>query len=104
MELTRTGDLGEYEAPRTLLTAIDGLELVEMDRRKGWAWCCGNGAGVAEVSPDLLKETSKSRMVEAQLTGADMLVTACPMCESALASAGDMEVKDLTELVLEYYE
>ncbi len=104
MELTRTGDLGEYKAPRTLLAAIDGLELVEMDRRKGWAWCCGNGAGVAEVNPDLLKETSKNRMVEAQLTGADVLVTACPMCESALTSAGDMEVKDLTELVLEYYE
>ncbi len=104
MELTRTGDLGEYQAPRTLLTAIDGLELIEMDRRKGWAWCCGNGAGVAEVNPDLLASASKNRMTEAELTGADVLVTACPMCESALAAAGGMEVKDLTELVLEYYE
>ncbi|MCC8150462.1 MAG: hypothetical protein LIO96_03130 [Lachnospiraceae bacterium] len=28
MALTRTGDLGVYEAPRALLTAIGGVELI----------------------------------------------------------------------------
>lgn len=104
MALTRTGDLGVYDAPRILLTAIEGVELIEMDRRKGWAWCCGNSAGVAEINPDLMASASENRMTEAQMTGADMLVTACPMCESALAAAGDMQAADLTELVLKYYE
>ena len=101
---TRTGDLGVYAAPRTLLTAIEGVELIEMDRIKGWAWCCGNGAGVKEVNPDLLTDTSKNRMVEATMTGADVLVTACPLCEGALAAAGGMQIMDLTDLVVKYYE
>lgn len=104
MELTRTGDLGVYQAPRTLLGAIPGLKLVEMDRIKGWSYCCGNGAGVAEVNPELLEFASKNRMVEAEMTGADALVTVCAMCEGALAAAGDMKVIDLLDLVTDYME
>ena len=104
MNLTRTGDLGVYQAPRTLLNAISGLTLIEMDRIKGWAFCCGNGAGVKEVNPELLKDTSENRMVEAKMTGADALVTACPMCEGALAATGSMKVIDILDLVLEHFE
>jgi Fe-S oxidoreductase len=104
MNLTRTGDLGVYRAPRTLLNAIPGIKLVEMDRVKGWAFCCGNGAGVAEVNPGLLESTSGNRMTEAQMTGADALVTACPLCERALAAADGMKVVDLLDLVLDHME
>ncbi|MCC8150463.1 MAG: hypothetical protein LIO96_03135 [Lachnospiraceae bacterium] len=75
-----------------------------MVRRKGWSWCCGNGAGVAEVNPDLLESASGNRMTEAEMTGADVLVTACPGCEGVLTAAGGMKVMDLTELGLKYYE
>ena len=102
MELVRTGDLGEYQAPRDILAAIPGVELIEMNRIKGWAYCCGNGAGVAEVNPDLLEATSKERMAEAARTGAEVLVTACPMCEYALGKASDMKVVDIVDLVLTY--
>lgn len=104
MAMTRTGDLGVYQAPRTLLGAIPGLDLIEMDRIKGWAFCCGNGAGVAEVNPDLLENTRQNRMVEAKMTGTDALVTACPMCEGTLAAAGGMKVVDLLDLVLDHME
>ena len=102
MELVRTGDLGEYQAPRDILAAIPGVELIEMNRIKGWAYCCGNGAGVAEVNPELLDATGKERMAEAKKTGADVMVTACPMCEYALGKASDMKVTDIIDLVLEY--
>lgn len=102
MKLVRTGDLGEYQAPRDILAAIPGVELIEMNRIKGWAYCCGNGAGVAEVNPGLLEDTSRERVREASKTGADILVTACPMCEYALETAGRMKVTDIVELVLEY--
>ena len=104
MELTRTGDKGCYQAPRTRIEAIGNVELVEMDRIKGWAWCCGNGAGVKEVAPELLKNTAKNRMVEAEMTGADLMATACPLCEVALNAAGSMKVVDVLDLVLEYFE
>ena len=103
MELTRTGDLGVYQAPRTLIEAIGNVELVEMDRIKGWAWCCGNGAGVAEIAPKLLKDTAANRVTEAQLTGADQMVTACPLCEQALNQAGGMKTVDVLDLVLQYF-
>ena len=104
MELVRTGDLGEYAAPREILEAIPGVELIEMNRRKGWAYCCGNGAGVAEVNPELLEMIGKERADEAKMTGADVLITACPMCEYALTQAGSMPVMDIMDLVLEYYK
>lgn len=103
MELTRTGDLGVYQAPRTLIGAVEGVELVEMDRIKGWSWCCGNGAGVKETAPELLDHTVENRMREAQLTGADVLVTACPLCEQALGAASGMKVTDILDLVTEYF-
>lgn len=102
MELVRTGDLGEYQAPRDILAAIPGVELIEMNRIKGWAYCCGNGAGVAEVNPGLLEDTGEERVREAVKTGAEVLVTACPMCEYALEHAGGMQVTDIVDLVLEY--
>ena len=104
MELTRTGDLGVYQAPRTLIEAIGNIELVEMDRIKGWAWCCGNGAGVAEIAPELLENTAKNRMKEAEMTGADVLVTACPLCEQALGKAAGIKVMDVLDLVTQYFE
>lgn len=104
LTLTRTGDLGVYQAPRTLIEAIEGVELIEMDRIKGWAWCCGNGAGVKEVAPELLKDTAANRMREAEMTGADVLVTACPLCEQALAQAAGLKIVDILDLVTEYFE
>lgn len=104
MELTRTGDLGVYQAPRTLIEAIDGIELIEMDRIKGWAWCCGNGTGVKEVAPELLKDTAANRQTEAKLTGADLMVTACGLCEQALNAADGLKTIDVLDLVLEYFE
>ena len=36
---------GVYEEPRKILKAIPGVELVEMERIKEYAWCCGGGGG-----------------------------------------------------------
>lgn len=107
--VTRTGDNGLYDAPRKLLEAIPGLELVEMDRIKSWAYCCGNGAGVADVNHDLFEFAGEERVKEAELTKADGVATACPRCEKGLSSAvekmqSNLQVLDLLELVLESAE
>lgn len=97
---TRSGQLGIYDAPRALIQAVPGVKLVEMDRIKGYAWCCGGGAGVEQAYPELTKSTSETRINEAKLTGADIIITACSNCEHVLGDAGGMQVMDILDLLL----
>lgn len=79
---------GIYDAPRTILAAIPGLEVVEMGRNKEISWCCGGGSIVSNVYPELTAEISMDRVEEAKSTGADMIISACPSCETNLTTAG----------------
>jgi Fe-S oxidoreductase len=105
MNLKRTGKKGVYDAPRNLIEAIPGLELTEMERIKGYAWCCGAGGGVLEAFPEFATWTAMERIEEALSTGAEALVTSCPWClrmfrDAVEESAAGIEVYDLTELAL----
>jgi len=93
-----------YDVPRAILSEIPGLKLIEMERTKDCAWCCGAGAGVLEAYPDFNEWTARERIVEAMATGAEAIVTACPWCErnfkdSIEKMGADMEVYDVVELV-----
>lgn len=101
----RRGDKGVYEPPRQVLRSIPGLKLVEMDRIREYAWCCGTGGGVMESNPEFAQWTAAERIQEATLTGAEVLVTACPGCRQALkeavkVSGRPLAVKDITELLV----
>jgi heterodisulfide reductase subunit D len=96
----RRGTYGIYEPPRDLLRSIPGLKLVEMDRIKEYAWCCGAGGGARETNPEFAAFTAAQRLSEAESTGAEALVTACPHCERNLAgNAGDLKVHDVVEIL-----
>jgi Fe-S oxidoreductase len=101
---------GEYEAPREVLKAIPGLKLIEMERNRENAFCCGGGSGNfytdffggGENSP------SRIRVREAYKTGADVLAVACPTCAVMLGEAIKDEgieeklvVKDIAEILNE---
>jgi Fe-S oxidoreductase len=94
---------GIYEAPREILKAIPGLRLVEMERIKEYAWCCGSGGGAKSAYPDFALATAKERVEEAEATGAAAIVTACPWCESNLSDGIDaggsrLRVEDILDL------
>jgi len=98
------GAWGVYEPPRDVLKSIPGLELVEMERIREYAWCCGAGGGSREAYPDFSSWTAAERIEEAKSTGAEAIVSACPWCErnfiDAINAAGDkMKVFDVTDLV-----
>lgn len=100
----RRGEHGVYKPPRDLLKSIPGLTLSEMDRIKEYSWCCGAGGGVNESNPEFSIWTAKERINEAESTGAEALVTACPWCEKnfseAVNSTGSkLKVFDIVELV-----
>lgn len=93
---------GVYDAPRAILAAIPGLEVVEMFRTKQHSWCCGGGSIVSNVFPDLTSSVAADRVEEAKGTGAELIVSACPSCEGHLSAAGrkaDMKVDDINLLV-----
>jgi Fe-S oxidoreductase/coenzyme F420-reducing hydrogenase delta subunit len=71
--------MGVYDAPRKVITSIPGLELVEMERNREGAICCGVSAwmGCGRHS----KQMQIERLSEAKGTTADLLVTACPKCQ-----------------------
>jgi len=69
-----------YEIPREVISKIPGIELIEMKRNRKNAWCCGAGGGVKSQFPDLAKDISKERIMEAVDTGANILTTSCPFC------------------------
>lgn len=98
------GARGVYEPPRDVLKAIPGLELVEMERIREYAWCCGAGGGVIDAYPDFSSWTAGERIEEAKSTGAEAIVSACPWCErnfidAVKANDVEMKVYDVIELV-----
>jgi len=100
---------GEYEAPRQLLQAIPGLELVEMARNRENGYCCGGGGGGMWMDSFTAKHTtmrlSEKRAMEAASTGANVLSVACPFevsrFEDAVKSTGNehVSVLDILELL-----
>ena len=78
---------GVFDDPRHILRSIEGLDLVEMDRIREYAFCCGGGGGVPQAYPELARGTALHRLEEAAGTGADCLVTACHHCRANLSEA-----------------
>lgn len=100
----RRGTYGVYEPPRDVLKSIPGLELVEMERIKEYAWCCGAGGGIKDTYPDFAIATALERIEEAEATGAEALVTACSWCKANFVDAikengSRLKVYDAVELV-----
>jgi len=77
--------MGVYDSPRKVITSIPGVELVEMERSRENALCCGVSAwmGCGRHS----KQMQIERLAEAKGTTADLLVTACPKCQIHLNCA-----------------
>ncbi|MDH5695611.1 MAG: (Fe-S)-binding protein [Dehalococcoidia bacterium] len=102
----RDGHAGVYESPRDILKAIPGIELIEMERARDNAWCCGAGAGVELAFPDFALWAASERLEEAKATGAEAIVTCCPTCKEVLHKAAQsrrekIKVYDITEIILE---
>ncbi|MCJ7593550.1 MAG: (Fe-S)-binding protein [Desulfobacterales bacterium] len=94
-----------FDAPRNILRAIDGLELLEFSAARENSLCCEGGGGrmffEAESS---YPRTSEKRVLEAIEKGADVLTTSCPFCVMTLedpATEKGLPVKELSEIVME---
>lgn len=98
---------GMYEAPRTAMDAIPGIQRVEMTGScRDRSFCCGGGGLGLFFEPEEEQRMGVVRINMAKEAGANVIVTACPFCltnmEDAIKVAGlegQMEAIDLCELV-----
>ena len=95
---------GIYEAPRHVLEILDA-ELVEMKRCRSNGLCCGAGGAQMfkeEEKGKLRINTERSR--EAIDTGAGIIASACPFCNTMLTDGVKQEEKETAVQVLDIAE
>lgn len=101
-------DLGrgsrEYDAPREVICAIPGVQLVEMSHHRENCLCCGGGGNLEMIDSELSGKIAKAKVDEALETGAQAVVTACQQCVRTMASYVrrnklSLEVMDIVQLV-----
>ncbi len=96
-----------YNAPREILKAIPGIELVEMENSKDTGRCCGAGGGRMWLEEKIGRRVNQMRLEDAKLTPASMVATACPFCKVMLTDAinetksENMRSSDVVELLAE---
>jgi Fe-S oxidoreductase len=97
---------GIYREPREVLRSIPGLNLQEMTFSQQTSFCCGGGGG--KIWQEVKKENriSDQRLQQAIITGAEVLVTACPYCtvnleDSRLVNNENIIVMDVAQILLE---
>ncbi len=101
---------GLFDPPRELIASIPGIQFREMDRSRERSLCCEGGGGKmwVESSSDVGQRLAELRVQDAVALGAEVLVTACPLCvltlEDAVKTSGyedRVRVMDLVELLAE---
>ena len=94
-----------FDEPRQILGAVAGLELVEMEQSREKALCCGATSWLQCGAVN--RQIQKQRFTQAEASGAEILVTACPKCQIHLRCAqkssdgkdARVEIQDLASLV-----
>lgn len=101
---------GIYEAPRTILGAIHGIELVEMASNREYSLCCGGGGGRMWLETRADERFGDLRIAQAREAGASILATSCPFCLLCLEDSAKvlgteaLRVMDVTELAAQALE
>jgi len=90
----------EYDSPRDVLKSIPS-HLVEMERNKSFALCCGGGGGqMFKEAEQGDKEVFIERTEDALKTNADIIATACPFCMVMLTDG--LKYKNKEEEIFNY--
>lgn len=96
---------GIYEEPRELLRCVPGLQLVEMEKNREQALCCGGGGNLEMSDKDLSERIGTMKMAMIKRTGAQVVVTGCQQCRRTIQAAARREkarvrVMEITEFLL----
>ncbi|MEY9977839.1 heterodisulfide reductase-related iron-sulfur binding cluster [Lysinibacillus sp. RC79] len=85
-----------YDAPREILRGIPGVKLVEMERNRESAMCCGAGGGLMWMEEHVGNRINVARTEQALATDASVISSGCPYCLTMLEDGTKAkEVEDI---------
>ncbi|MDY0404531.1 (Fe-S)-binding protein [Virgibacillus sp. 179-BFC.A HS] len=97
---------GVYDPPREILQSIPGLELVEMERNRENAMCCGAGGGMMWAEETTGNRINVARTEQAIAVNPSMISSACPYCLTMLSDGtkakeveDDISTMDVAEIL-----
>jgi Fe-S oxidoreductase len=96
---------GIYDAPRNILRAVPGVELVEMARNREDSMCCGAGGGRMWMEEDEGNRVNVTRAKQALERSPTIIGSNCPYCLVMMGDgvksldADDVQTLDLAEIV-----
>lgn len=96
-----------YDPPREILRSIPGVKLVEMERNRETAMCCGAGGGLMWMEEHVGNRINVARTEQALATNASVISSGCPYCLTMLSDgtkAKEVEDKVGTYDVVELLE
>jgi Fe-S oxidoreductase len=88
---------GIYDEPRAVIEAVG--ELLEPAHTGKNALCCGSSVANTAIGDAQQLTIARSVAAELEATGAQTIVTACPLCKKAIARGAAKGVVDLSEVV-----
>ena len=95
-----------YDAPREILQAVSGLELLEFERNKARSLCCAGGGGRIWAEVPMGERFAELRIDDAVSNDAEIFVTTCPYCISvfddcvaSMEKGDEIKVMELAELL-----
>ncbi len=100
---------GEYEAPRRIIRAVPGVELVELPRNRENCRCCGGGGNLEMIDAELSAKISQRKIEEIMSTGAEAVISSCQQCLRTMATHArrnkvPLKVMDITQLIRRHLE
>ena len=88
---------GIYDEPRAVIEPVG--ELLEPAQTRENAPCCGSSVANTAISDGQQVRLAQAVAEELEATGAEVIVTACPLCKKAIGRGTRGEVRDLAEIV-----
>ncbi|OFD36966.1 heterodisulfide reductase-related iron-sulfur binding cluster [Bacillus mycoides] len=86
-----------YEAPRDILKAIPGVNLVEMARNRETGMCCGAGGGLMWMEETAGSRINIARTEQALAVQPSIIGTGCPYCLTMISDG--TKAKEVEETV-----